>query len=59
MIEPTETENIDRPDNLIEILKKILNEVKNNIDILKKAPINSNIRRINELQALKEPILKG
>jgi len=58
MIEPTETENIDRPDNLIEILKKILNEVKNNIDILKKAPINSNIRRINELQALKEPILK-
>ena len=59
MIEPTETENIDRLDNLIEILKKILNEVKNNIDILKKAPINSNIRRINELQALKEPILKG
>jgi glycine dehydrogenase subunit 2 len=58
MIEPTETENIDRLDNLIEILKKILNEVKNNIDILKKAPINSNIRRINELQALKEPILK-
>jgi len=25
MIEPTETENIDRLDNLIEILKKILN----------------------------------
>ena len=58
MIEPTETESIDRLDNLIEILKNILNEAKNNIDILKKAPINSNIRRINELQALKEPILK-
>ena len=58
MIEPTETENLDRLDELAEILKKILNEVKNNIDILRNAPVEGKVKRINELQALKEPILK-
>ena len=58
MIEPTETENLDRLDELAEILKKILNEAKNNIDILRNAPVEGKIKRINGLQALKEPILK-
>jgi len=58
MIEPTETENIDRLDYLVDVLKKILNEAKNNPDILKTAPVEKDIKRVNELKALKEPILK-
>ncbi len=58
MIEPTETENMDRLDDFIEIMKKILNEAKNDIDVLKNAPFNGIISRVNELKALKEPILK-
>ena len=58
MIESTETENTDRLNYLIEVLKKIINEAKNNPDILKTAPIAGDIKRVNELKALKEPILK-
>jgi glycine dehydrogenase subunit 2 len=58
MIEPTETENIDRLDELADILKNILNEAKTDNNVLKNAPINGNIRRINEFQALKEPVLR-
>ena len=58
MIEPTETENIDRLDDFIEIMKKIIDEAKNDIDVLKNAPKNAIISRVDELKALKEPILK-
>ena len=58
MIEPTETENTDRLDEFADILKKILNEAKTDNNVLKNAPVNGNIRRINEFQALKEPVLK-
>jgi len=58
MIEPTETENTDRLDEFADILKKILNEAKADNNVLKSAPISGKIRRINEFQALKEPVLK-
>jgi glycine dehydrogenase subunit 2 len=58
MIEPSETENIDRLDYLVEALKKILDEAKSNPGILQNAPFKGDIRRIDELRALKEPVLK-
>ena len=58
MIEPTETESlfqglINMPD-----LKKILIEAEKDIDILNSAPHNAPAGRIDELKALKEPVLK-
>ena len=58
MIEPTETENLENLDYLVEIFKNILIELDNNPENVKKAPINSIIGRVNELKAVKEPVLK-
>ena len=58
MIEPAETENIERLDHLVGVLKKILDEAKSDPGILKNAPSKGDIRRIDELKALKEPVLK-
>jgi glycine dehydrogenase subunit 2 len=58
MIEPAETENIERLDHLVGVFKKILDEAKSDPGILKNAPSKGDIRRIDELKALKEPVLK-
>lgn len=58
MIEPTETENIERLDHFIEAMIKILKEGKQDPDILLNAPVTTEIRRVDELKALKEPVLK-
>ncbi len=58
MIEPSETENIERLDHLAGILKKILDEAQSDPWILKNAPSRGDTRRIDELKAVKEPVLK-
>ncbi len=58
MIEPTETESLENLDYLVEIFKNILKELENSPEIVKNAPISSITGRINELKAIKEPILK-
>ena len=58
MIEPTETENLENLDYLVEIFKNILEELGSNPEIVKNAPICSIIGRVNELKAVKEPILR-
>jgi len=54
MIEPTETESKKDLDKYIEILLKIADEKQ---EILKNAPVNTPIKRVDEVSATKNPIL--
>jgi len=51
MIEPTETESKETLDNFIEVMKKIYAESKTNPQLLKEAPHNTPVRRLNEVKA--------
>lgn len=58
MIEPTETENLENLDKLIEIFKNIIMELNTDPGIVINAPGKAVIGRADELKALKEPVLK-
>lgn len=57
MIEPTETESIETIDAFIDILIKISKEAKENPEILKEAPHNTPVRRLDEATAARNPVL--
>jgi glycine dehydrogenase subunit 2 len=54
MIEPTETESKESIDKFIEAMIQIANEVKENPQILKDAPQNTPVRRLDEVKASRE-----
>ncbi|RLA07537.1 MAG: aminomethyl-transferring glycine dehydrogenase subunit GcvPB [Gammaproteobacteria bacterium] len=54
LIEPTETESKQELDNFVEIMIKINEEAQNNPDLLKNAPNNLKLKRLDELKAAKE-----
>jgi glycine dehydrogenase subunit 2 len=58
MIEPTETESQETLDAFIETMKKIADEIETNPDIVKSAPNNTPIGRLDDVKAVKEPKLK-
>ncbi len=58
MVEPTETESIETLDGFIETMKKIAEEAKENPDLLKSAPHNTPVRRIDEVAAARNLVLK-
>lgn len=58
MIEPTETESKETLDNYIKILKQISVEAKENPQLLKEAPHNTPVRRLDEVKAARDPKLK-
>ena len=58
MIEPTETESKKTLDDFIETLKKIHEEAKETPELLKEAPHNTPVKRLNEVLAAKKPKLK-
>lgn len=58
MIEPTETESKEEMDGFIAAMKKIAIEARENPKILKEAPHNTQVRRIDEVKAARELILK-
>ncbi len=58
MIEPTETESKETLDYFISILEKIVSEIKENPQILHQAPLLTPVKRLDEVKAAKEPILK-
>lgn len=57
MIEPTETENLETLDRFIDTMIQIAKEVKTNPEIVKTAPHNTIVKRIDEARAVKMPIL--
>ena len=57
MIEPTETENKQTLDEFADTLLKIAEEAHTNPELLKEAPHNTTVRRMDEVKAAKELIL--
>ncbi|MFN3411271.1 MAG: aminomethyl-transferring glycine dehydrogenase subunit GcvPB [Exilispira sp.] len=58
MIEPTETESKDTLDNFISVIEMIVDEAKTNPENLHKAPMNTPVKRLDEVKAAKDPVLK-
>ncbi len=57
MIEPTETENIQTLDAFAEAMLKIAQEAHESPELLKSAPHNTPIRRLDEVKAAKDLVL--
>ena len=57
MIEPTETENLETLDRFIDAMIKIAKEAKENPEVLKTAPHNTIVKRVDETRAVKVPVL--
>ena len=57
MIEPTETESKDTIDGFIDVLRKIADEAKNDPDVVKGAPHNTPIGRVDDVLAAMNPVV--
>lgn len=57
MIEPTETENKQTLDSFADALNKIADEARTNPELLKNAPHNTLVGRLDEVKAAKELVL--
>lgn len=58
MIEPTETESKETLDGFIDVMIKISKEAKENPELVKSAPHNTIVRRLDEVKAARNPVLK-
>jgi len=58
LIEPTEGESKATLDRFVEILSKIVDEIKSDPKIVKEAPHTKPVMRLDEVAAAKSPILK-
>jgi glycine dehydrogenase subunit 2 len=58
MIEPTETEGKETLDAFIATMKTILQEAKTNPDLLREAPHQTPVRRLDETAAARKPTLR-
>src|SRR5262245_14573360 len=58
MIEPTETESRDELDAFIAAMLKVAQEAETNPELVKSAPHNARIRRVDEAAAARKPVLR-
>ena len=58
MIEPTETESKETLDRFIEVMIKIAQEAQTDSQLLKNAPVNTVVSRLDEARAARQMILK-
>ncbi len=58
MIEPTETESKQTLDEFIGTLINIFEESKTNPDVVHNAPVNTSVKRLNEVEAARKPKLR-
>jgi glycine dehydrogenase subunit 2 len=58
MIEPTETEPKERLDEFVEVMRRIASEAAESPEILKEAPHHRPVRRLDEVRAAKNPVVK-
>ena len=58
MIEPTENESKDTIDGFIAVMHKIAEEARTNPEIVKSAPHNTPIGRVDDVLAAKQPVVK-
>ncbi|MCR4404435.1 MAG: aminomethyl-transferring glycine dehydrogenase subunit GcvPB [Candidatus Acetothermia bacterium] len=59
MIEPTETVSKEELDRFIAALEEIAKEAKEHPQLLKEAPHNAPVRRLDEVRAARQPILRA
>lgn len=59
LIEPTESESKATLDRVIEIISKIIDEIKDNPELVQKAPFDKPVMRLDEVQAARKPILRA
>jgi glycine dehydrogenase subunit 2 len=58
MIEPTETESKANMDAFVDAMLSIAEEARRDIEILRQAPTSAPVRRVDEVRAARQPILK-
>ena len=58
LIEPTETESLEEVDAFIAVMIQIAKEAQENPEILKEAPHDTPVRRLDEATAARQPILR-
>lgn len=58
MIEPTETETKETLDEFIEVLDKIAEEVRTDAQLVKEAPYNTVVRRLDDVTASRQPVVR-
>lgn len=58
MIEPTETESPETIEHFVEVLKTIAREAEENPELLHQAPHCAPLRRLDEVQAARKPIVR-
>ncbi|MFX0041707.1 MAG: aminomethyl-transferring glycine dehydrogenase subunit GcvPB [Candidatus Hodarchaeota archaeon] len=58
MIEPTETESKTSLDYFVEVMEKVYEEAQNTPDLLKNAPNNTSIKRLDAVLAARKPKLR-
>jgi glycine dehydrogenase subunit 2 len=58
MIEPTETEGKEELDLFIDAMKLIAEEAETNPDLLRHAPHTARVKRLDEVQAARRPVLR-
>jgi glycine dehydrogenase subunit 2 len=59
LIEPTESESKATLDRFIEIMKTVVQECETNPSIVKTAPHNLSVTRLDAVRAAKTPILSA
>jgi len=59
MIEPTETESKEDIDAFIAALKAVAQEARDNPDLLRRAPHNCKVKKLDETRAARHPCLQG
>ena len=58
MIEPTETETVETLNEFIDIMIQIAGEAENKPEVVKNAPHNRVVNRLDETKAAREPKLR-
>jgi glycine dehydrogenase subunit 2 len=58
MIEPTETETPETLELFCKTIEKIAKEIETQPDMIKTAPHTTPVRRVDEVKAAREPVLK-
>lgn len=58
MVEPVETESLETLNQFIDIMKQIAKEAQENPELLKTAPHNTLVTRLDEVQAARNPKVK-
>jgi len=58
MVEPTETESKDALDRLVVAFRNVAREARENPELLHEAPVTLPVRRLDEAQAARRPVVK-